>query len=258
MDNESKKVILLRPYQIHAINAIRKASRERQSGFVWHTTGSGKTLTSYTITKNLLDIPSVDKTIFLIDRKDLDKQTSDSFKSYADSDDIDVQNTDRTTDLERKLSSKDRIAIVTTIQKLQTIIRRCIDPNASEKYKKLAEKIQTKNIAFVVDECHRAVTPETQKQINEFFSRSLWYGFTGTPIFAENRRSQKGNLARTTEEQYGPCLHKYTVKEALGDNAVLGFHIQSMGQSTETFRDWALKLKLYNEESIEEVALPNS
>lgn len=254
LDNESKKVIILRPYQIHAINAIRKASRERQSGFVWHTTGSGKTLTSYTVTKNLLDIPSVDKTIFLIDRKDLDKQTSDSFKSYADSDDIDVQNTDRTTDLEKKLSSKDRIAIVTTIQKLQTIIRRCIDPNASGKYKKLAEKIQPKNIAFVVDECHRAVTPETQKQIKEFFSRSLWYGFTGTPIFAENKRSQKGNLARTTEEQYGPCLHKYTVKEALGDNAVLGFHIQSMGQSEEIFRDLALKLKLYNEESMEEVA----
>ena len=101
LDNERKKVILLRPYQIHAIESIRKASRDRKSGFIWHTTGSGKTLTSYTVTKNLLDIPSVDKTIFLIDRKDLDQQTSDSFKSYADSDDIDVQNTDKTADLEK-------------------------------------------------------------------------------------------------------------------------------------------------------------
>ena len=115
LDNERKKVILLRPYQIHAIEAIRKASRDRKSGFIWHTTGSGKTLTSYTVTKNLLDIPSVDKTIFLIDRKDLDQQTSDSFKSYADSDDIDVQNTDKTADLEKKLASKDRDTIVTTI-----------------------------------------------------------------------------------------------------------------------------------------------
>lgn len=253
LDNERKKVILLRPYQIHAIEAIRKASRDRKSGFIWHTTGSGKTLTSYTVTKNLLDIPSVDKTIFLIDRKDLDQQTSDSFKSYADSDDIDVQNTDKTTDLEKKLASKDRNTIVTTIQKLQTIIRRCTEDSFSEKYQKLAEKIQVKNIAFVVDECHRAVTPETKRLIEKFFSKSLWYGFTGTPIFAENKRAQKGDLARTTQELYGECLHKYTIKEAIHDGAVLGFQIQSMGHNIDQFRTWAVEMGLYDEDSVMDV-----
>lgn len=253
LDNERKKVILLRPYQIHAIESIRKASRDRKSGFIWHTTGSGKTLTSYTVTKNLLDIPSVDKTIFLIDRKDLDQQTSDSFKSYADSDDIDVQNTDKTADLEKKLASKDRDTIVTTIQKLQTIIRRCTEDSPSEKYQKLAAKIQVKNIAFVVDECHRAVTPETKRLIEKFFSKSLWYGFTGTPIFAENKRSQKGDLARTTQELYGECLHKYTIKEAIHDGAVLGFQIQSMGHNIDQFRTWAVEMGLYDEDSVVDV-----
>lgn len=253
LDNERQKVILLRPYQIHAIESIRKASRDRKSGFIWHTTGSGKTLTSYTVTKNLLDIPSVDKTIFLIDRKDLDQQTSDSFKSYADSDDIDVQNTDKTTDLEKKLASKDRDTIVTTIQKLQTIIRRCTEDSPSEKYQKLAAKIQVKNIAFVVDECHRAVTPETKRLIEKFFSKSLWYGFTGTPIFAENKRSQKGDLARTTQELYGECLHKYTIKEAIHDGAVLGFQIQSMGHNIDQFRSWAVEMGLYDEDSVMDV-----
>lgn len=253
LDNERKRVILLRPYQIHAIESIRKASRDRKSGFIWHTTGSGKTLTSYTVTKNLLDIPSVDKTIFLIDRKDLDQQTSDSFKSYADSDDIDVQNTDKTADLEKKLASKDRDTIVTTIQKLQTIIRRCTEDSPSEKYQNLAAKIQVKNIAFVVDECHRAVTPETKRLIEKFFSKSLWYGFTGTPIFAENKRSQKGDLARTTQELYGECLHKYTIKEAIHDGAVLGFQIQSMGHNIDQFRTWAVEMGLYDEDSVMDV-----
>ena len=111
-------MILLRPYQIHTIEAIRGASKTGQSGFVWHTTGSGKTLTSYKATRNLLmDIPAIDKTIFLIDRKDLDKQTSNAFKAYANNDQIDVDETDNVNDLKRKLKSGDRQVIVTTIQK---------------------------------------------------------------------------------------------------------------------------------------------
>ena len=253
LDNDRKIVILLRPYQIHAIEACRKASFQRQSGFIWHTTGSGKTLTSYTVTKNLLDIPSVDKTIFLIDRKDLDQQTSTSFMSYADSDDIDVANTESTHELEKKLKSKDRLAIVTTIQKLQTIIRRCTEASTADKFKTLAESISKKNIAFVVDECHRAVTPETKRTIEKFFFKSLWFGFTGTPIFAENKRARKGDLARTTEDLYGACLHRYTIKEAIADKAVLGFHIQSMGHSIESFQDMAVQLNLYDEVGVTEV-----
>ena len=254
LDNDSKRVILLRPYQIHAIEAIRRASRERESGFIWHTTGSGKTLTSYTVTKNLLDIPSMDKAIFLIDRKDLDQQTTSSFLSYADSDDVDVRNTEHTGDLEDKLRSKDRCAIVTTIQKLQNIIRRCTDEDASPKYEKLKDQMSKKTIAFIVDECHRAVTPESKRVIEKFFNRSLWYGFTGTPIFDENKRVQKGDLPRTTAGMYGrpkdpnkKCLHAYTIKEAIGDGAVLGFKVQGMGFSRSTLEDLASKLQLTDE-----------
>lgn len=254
LDNDSKRVILLRPYQIHAIEAIRRASRERESGFIWHTTGSGKTLTSYTVTKNLLDIPSMDKAIFLIDRKDLDQQTTSSFLSYADSDDVDVRNTEHTGDLEDKLRSKDRCAIVTTVQKLQNIIRRCTDEDASPKYQKLKDQMSKKTIAFIVDECHRAVTPESKRVIEKFFNRSLWYGFTGTPIFDENKRVQKGDLPRTTAGMYGrpkdpnkKCLHAYTIKEAIGDGAVLGFKVQGMGFSRSTLEDLASKLQLTDE-----------
>lgn len=261
LDNDRKKVILLRPYQIHAIEAIRKASRERESGFIWHTTGSGKTLTSYTVTKNLLDVPSMDKAIFLIDRKDLDQQTTSSFLSYADSDDVDVRNTELTGDLEDKLKSKDRCAIVTTIQKLQNIIRRCTDEDASPKYQKLREQISKKTIAFIVDECHRAVTPESKRLIEKFFNRSLWYGFTGTPIFDENKRAQKGDLPRTTAGMYGrpkdpnkKCLHAYTIKEAIGDGAVLGFKVQGMGFSRSTLEDLASKLQLMDELELDDIS----
>lgn len=260
LDNDSKRVILLRPYQIHAIEAIRRASRERESGFIWHTTGSGKTLTSYTVTKNLLDIPSMDKAIFLIDRKDLDQQTTSSFLSYADSDDVDVRNTEHTGDLEDKLRSKDRCAIVTTIQKLQNIIRRCTDEAASPKYQKLKDQISKKTIAFIVDECHRAVTPESKRVIEKFFNRSLWYGFTGTPIFDENKRAQKGDLPRTTAGMYGrpkdpnkKCLHAYTIKEAIGDGAVLGFKVQGMGFSRSTLEDLASKLQLMDELELDDI-----
>ena len=261
LDNDRKKVILLRPYQIHAIEAIRKASRDRESGFIWHTTGSGKTLTSYTVTKNLLDIPSMDKAIFLIDRKDLDQQTTSSYLSYADSDDVDVRNTEHTGDLEDKLRSKDRCAIVTTIQKLQNIIRRCTDEAASPKYQKLKDQISKKTIAFIVDECHRAVTPESKRVIEKFFNRSLWYGFTGTPIFDENKRAQKGDLPRTTAGMYGrpkdpnkKCLHAYTIKEAIGDGAVLGFKVQGMGFSRSTLEDLASKLQLMDELELDDIS----
>lgn len=224
VDSECKKLILLRPYQVHAIEAVKKASAKQESGFVWHTTGSGKTLTSYTVTKNLLMIPGIDKAIFLIDRKDLDQQTSTSFKAYAENDIIDVDDTDNTGELFKKLLSADRQAIVTTIQKMQIVMKRCM--NEKNKESSRTKKLRGLRIGFVVDECHRTVTPETQRNLKKFFSNSLWYGFTGTPIFTENERMRKGDLPRTTEQLFGPCLHRYTIKEALHNNAVLGFHIE--------------------------------
>lgn len=225
LDRDAKRLIILRPYQIHAIESIREASKTGKSGFVWHTTGSGKTLTSYKATRNLLmDIPSLDKTIFLIDRKDLDTQTSSAFQAYANNDVIAVDKTDNVNDLKKKLKSGDRKVIVTTIQKMQILISKRLQEDTPE-----YNKIKNLRIAFVVDECHRAVTPKTKRELERFFGRSLWFGFTGTPRFAENPYAQMGDLPRTTEELYGKCLHKYTIQNAIKDNAVLGFQVEHNG-----------------------------
>ncbi len=237
LDEDAKRLILLRPYQIHAIEAIRDASKSGKSGYVWHTTGSGKTLTSYKATRNLLmDIPAIDKAIFLIDRKDLDTQTTMAFQAYANNDLIDVDETDNVNDLKKKLKSDDRQVLVTTIQKLQRLITKRLQEDTPE-----YNKIKNLKIAFVVDECHRAVTPNTKRELERFFSNSLWYGFTGTPRFAENSYPQLGDLPRTTEELYGEQLHKYTIKNAIHDNAVLGFQVEHNGPknlSDET--DWSI------------------
>ena len=148
LDKDARQLILLRPYQIHAIEAIRDASKKGMSGFVWHTTGSGKTLTSYKATRNLLmDIPSIDKAIFLIDRKDLDTQTTMAFQAYANNDLVDVDETDNVFDLKKKLKSSDRQVIVTTIQKLQRLITRKLEEGTPE-----YQKIKNLKIAFVVDD----------------------------------------------------------------------------------------------------------
>ena len=148
LDEDAKRLILLRPYQIHAIEAIREASKTGKSGYVWHTTGSGKTLTSYKATRNLLmDIPTIDKAIFLIDRKDLDTQTTMAFQAYANNDLIDVDETDNVSDLKKKLKSDDRQVIVTTIQKLQRLITKRLEEGTTE-----YTKIKNLRIAFVVDD----------------------------------------------------------------------------------------------------------
>ena len=225
LDEDARRLILLRPYQIHAIEAIREASKSGKSGFVWHTTGSGKTLTSYKATRNLLmDIPAIDKTIFVIDRKDLDAQTTMAFQAYANNDLVDVDETDNVNDLKKKLKSDDRRVIVTTIQKLQILISKRLKEGTPE-----YNKIKNLKIAFVVDECHRAVTPKTKRELERFFGRSLWYGFTGTPRFAENPYPQMGDLPRTTEELYGERLHRYTIQNAIHDSAVLGFQVEHNG-----------------------------
>ena len=230
LDEDARRLILLRPYQIHAIESIREASKIGESGFVWHTTGSGKTLTSYKATRNLLmDIPSIDKTIFLIDRKDLDTQTTMAFQAYANNDLVDVDETDNVNDLKKKLKSADRQVIVTTIQKMQILVSKRLQEGTPD-----FDKIKNLRIAFVVDECHRAVTPKTKRELERFFGRSLWYGFTGTPRFAENPYPQMGDLPRTTEELYGKCLHSYTIQNAIHDKAVLGFQVEHNGPKNMT------------------------
>lgn len=233
LDKDHRSIILMRPYQVHAIKAIKavndpnseisKLNNEQgNSGYIWHTTGSGKTLTSYKVARNLLDIPSIDKTIFIIDRIDLDQQTTAAFTSYAEADYVDVEETASVYDLINKLASSSRDMVVTTIQKLNYVIATL---EKDPKNKKI-NKIRDLKVAFVVDECHRAVTPQKQDEIRKFFRKSDWYGFTGTPLFAENARDAWGDLPRTTEQQYGPCLHNYTVLQGIKDGAVLGFQIE--------------------------------
>ncbi len=228
LDNDKKRLLILRPYQIHAIEAMREASKKGKSGFIWHTTGSGKTMTSYKATRNLLmDIPSIDKTVFLIDRKDLDIQTKMAFQSYAGNDTIDVDDTDYVDTLIKRLTDDSRQMIVTTRQKMQIMVSKRLK-EGSKQY----EKIKGLKLAFVVDECHRAVTPQTKRDLERFFSNSLWYGFTGTPIFEENKYEQKGDLPQTTDQLYGnngKPLHSYTIKEAIHDEAVLGFMVENLG-----------------------------
>lgn len=224
IDSLRKALILLRPYQIHAIERVREATKRQVSGYVWHTTGSGKTLTAYKVARNLLQIASIDKTIFIVDRIDLDQQTTSSFMAYAENDTIDIDETEHVRDLIKKLKSTDRTVIVTTIQKLNYVMRRYADKQGTRDYDRLTKL----KIAFVVDECHRSVSPRKQWEINGFFHHALWYGFTGTPIFEQNARPEEGNLPRTTAQQYGDRLHEYTVKEAMHDGAVLGFQVQSV------------------------------
>lgn len=144
---------------------------------------------------------------------------------------IDIDETYNTYELVKHLASDERRVVVTTIQKLNAMIRQFDEG----RHQKVFNRIKQLKLAFVVDECHRAVTPERQRYLQNFFTNSLWYGFTGTPIFSENKREQKGDLAQTTEEQYGSCLHEYTVKETIHDRAVLGFNVEY----NTTMPDWA-------------------
>ena len=245
LDQEDKKLLLLRPYQIHAIEAVRAASRQGKSGYIWHTTGSGKTMTSYKTARNLLiDIPSIEKTIFLIDRKDLDTQTTQAFQSYANNDVVDVDETDNVGDLINKLKNQNQQVIVTTIQKLSIAIKKRLQEGTPA-----YNRIKNLRVAFVVDECHRAVTPRTQRILAQFFRNSLWYGFTGTPRFDVNAYPEEGDLPRTTEQLYGDCLHKYTVKEAIRDEAVLGFQTEHLGVKNLSKDDENEDLSVYETET---------
>jgi type I restriction enzyme R subunit len=202
-------------------------------------------MTSYKATRNLLmDIPAIEKTVFLIDRKDLDNQTKMAFQSYADNDLVDVNETENVGDLIKKLGNDDRQMIVTTIQKMQVMLHKRLKPT-HPKY----QKIKNLKIAFVVDECHRAVTPGTKREFERFFTGSLWFGFTGTPRFPENPYPQMGDLPRTTAELYGPCLHKYTIKEAIHDEAVLGFMVENLVDSDINPEDKDVSPAMYQRES---------
>lgn len=237
-DQDNKMLMVLHPYQVHAIEALFTSAMKHESGYVWHATGSGKTLTSFVSTKLLARKAGIDRTIMLIDRKDLDNQTTSEFTKFASEFNTGISSggavsnslivgTGSARQLSRTLLSdaNSNTVIVTTRQKLEAALRYAERKEKQDGTKRF-EKLLGQHIVFVVDECHRAVSAEGMETIKAFFPNSTWFGFTGTPIFDINKKQAKGKLARTTHDQYGDVLHTYTIKNALDDGAVLGFQVE--------------------------------
>lgn len=237
-EQDNKDLMVLHPYQIHAIEALFASAMKRESGYIWHATGSGKTLTSFVSTKLLARKSGVDRTIMLIDRKDLDNQTTSEFTKFASEFNTGISSgnaksnslivgTGSAKELSNTLLSdaNSNTVIITTRQKLEAALRyaqKQEEQKGTQRFKKLLGQ----HIVFVVDECHRALSAEGMEEIKKFFPNSTWFGFTGTPIFDVNKKQAKGRLARTTRDQYGEVLHTYTIKNALDDGAVLGFQVE--------------------------------
>lgn len=217
--NETHKVMMvLRPYQFFATEAIiHQVKNSNDNAYIWHTTGSGKTLTSFKASQILMELPEVYKVVFVVDRKDLDYQTMNEFNAFK-KDSVDVTN--NTQSLVRQLTDNTKL-VLTTIQKLNNAI--------SERFSGKIEALRHKKIVFIFDECHRSQFGETHDRITKFFERSQLIGFTGTPIFAEN--ASKNDLGkRTTKDLFGNCLHKYVITDAIRDQNVLRFGIEYVGK----------------------------
>lgn len=217
-----KILMVLRPYQFWAVEAIIERVRDtNKNGYIWHTTGSGKTLTSFKTAQILMKLPNVYKVVFVVDRKDLDYQTTKEFNSFSDGS---VDGTDNTKTLVKQFSDDTKL-IVTTIQKLNTAI-------SKKQYLEKMEKIKDKNIVFIFDECHRSQFGETHLNITRFFTNNQMIGFTGTPIFVDNATGNKLGK-RTTKELFEDCLHKYVITDAINDDNVLKFSVEYIGRYKE-------------------------
>jgi type I restriction enzyme R subunit len=217
--NEALKVMMiLRPYQYFATEAIiHQVKNSNDNAYIWHTTGSGKTLTSFKASQIVMELPDVYKVVFVVDRKDLDYQTMTEFNAFK-KDSVDV--TDNTQSLVRQLTDNTKL-VLTTIQKLNNA--------TSDRFKANIEPLRHKKIVFIFDECHRSQFGETHERITKFFEKSQLIGFTGTPIFAEN--ASKNDLGkRTTKDLFGNCLHKYVITDAIRDQNVLRFGIEYVGK----------------------------
>ena len=219
--HQSDRILMvLRPYQYYAVEKIvDKVKNSDGNGYIWHTTGSGKTLTSFKASQVIMDLPNVDKVIFCVDRADLDYQTTKEFNHFSDGS---VDGTDNTKALVSQFENPDVKLTVTTIQKLNTAI-------SPGRYQKAMEAMKDKNVVFIFDECHRSQFGDTHKRIVDFFPNHQMFGFTGTPIFKENAgRNQLGK--RTTKMLFGACLHKYVITDAIRDQNVLKFAVEYWGR----------------------------
>jgi len=214
--NESENMLMvLRSYQYYAVEAIvEQVINSEKQGYIWHTTGSGKTLTSFKAAQILTQSPQVHKVVFVVDRKDLDFQTIKEFNSFSEGS---VDATNNTKKLVEQFGN-DTPLIVTTLQKLNAAI-------IKEKYLASMEDLKSKRMVFIFDECHRSQFGETHNRIKKFFDNVQMFGFTGTPIFPKN--SAKNTLGkRTTKDLFGECLHEYVITDAIRDENVLKFSIE--------------------------------
>lgn len=223
-NNEALKV--MRPYQVYATQNVLSAVKGRDQeaklnklGYIWHTTGSGKTITSFKTAWLASKLPGVDKVVFLVDRKALTNQTFDKYRAYdpesTANNDGTIKDTKNTAELSRKLKEKNNDIVVTTVQKLERLVKRSNFEAPKRKF------------LFVVDEAHRSTGGDAFEKIQKAFPNSSWIGYTGTPIF------DTGDSRNTTPEIFGKCLHSYTIREAIADRNVLGFKVDYMTTLTE-------------------------
>ncbi|WP_424931931.1 type I restriction endonuclease subunit R [Amaricoccus macauensis] len=230
-----QKLLMMRPYQVYAVKAIVDSiAQDCGNGYIWHTTGSGKTLTSFKASTLLKDNPDIEKCLFVVDRKDLDRQTREEFNKFQEGC---VEENTNTASLVRRLVSDDYAdkVIVCTIQKLGLALDENSKRNKQQKkdgkksFKEQLEPLRDKRVAFIFDECHRSQFGENHKAIKEFFPRAQLFGFTGTPIFDQNAAQQKIEdtqaSMKTTEDLFQQRLHTYTITHAIEDGNVLRFHV---------------------------------
>jgi type I restriction enzyme R subunit len=213
LNDTEKLLMVMRPYQVYAAEAlISKALNTSKNAFVWHTTGSGKTLTSFKVAQLLATEAKIKKIFFVVDRKDLDSQTADEFNKFEPGS---VDQTTSTNVLVKQIKDKNRRLIVTTLQKMARAI-------TNPKYENILKDYENEKVVFIIDECHRSQFGEMHKAIVKHFKKAQFFGFTGTPRRKENM-SQDG---RTTADLFGECVHTYLIKEAIHDNNVLGFNVE--------------------------------
>ena len=226
-----KCLMVLRPYQFYAVEQILdRVQNSNKNGYIWHTTGAGKTLTSFKAAQLVSELDGIDKAMFVVDRHDLDTQTQSEYEAFEPGA---VDNTDNTYQLIKRLSGDSKI-IITTIQKLNCAVIR-------DYYNKHLQEVRNQKVVMIFDECHRSHFGDCHKNIVKFFNNLQIFGFTGTPIFAENAKQD-----HTTAEVFGECLHRYLIKDAIADENVLGFLVEYYKGQQDT--------DLFNEKRMTEIA----
>jgi len=216
LNDTDRLMMIMRPYQVYAVEAlVRQAILTNRNAYIWHTTGAGKTLTSFKTSQILSYNPIIKKVIFLVDRKDLDSQTIEEFNKFEVGS---VDTTDKTDILVKQMKDKNKKLIVTTIQKMSNAVKK-------KQYEKIMDIYKDEKVIFIIDECHRSQFGDMHKDIVRHFNKAQFFGFTGTPRFEINGKVE-GKITQTTQKLFGECLHNYLIKNAIFDNNVLGFHVE--------------------------------